>query len=227
VISIIFDRKWWSFYSIQFIGLTAGLLYYGVFSSIHVINLIKSFCVTIGAAWFLCFGIFIIRWKKTIWWALIPGGVFLGAFTAFHLHRIEYPDLVLFIGIGLGLSLLIWGIGAKFFGLLIAGSILLTSAPGISAQWGGKLHENTLAQTGTMLIWFGLGWIIIAISSRVIYDKFIWWPLIPGGVFEIVGIGLFLSGNQNFAGGVLSNSTLMNILLFGAYILFLRMNFKK
>jgi len=42
-----------------------------------------------------------------------------------------------------------------------------------------------------MLVGFALGWLLITILSRTITSKFIWWPLIPGGVLAMVGWGIY------------------------------------
>lgn len=180
-----------------------------------------------GIFWLLTFFITYFIWKTLSWWELIPTGVCLALAGSFLNSDAGFLDFVFYIGIGLGISLLLWGIGAKLFGLIIAGSIVLTVAPGISFPWKSIGVTNLISQTGVMLVWFGLGWALITISSRVIRDKFIWWPLIPGGILEMVGIGLYLGGNPNFTTGFLNNTTIMSLLLFGSYIFFLRLNFSK
>jgi hypothetical protein len=180
-----------------------------------------------GISWLLTFFITYFIWKTLSWWELIPAGVCFALAGCFLNSDAGLLDFVFYIGIGLGISLLLWGIGAKLFGLIIAGSIVLTVAPGISFPWKSIGVTNLISQTGVMLVWFGLGWALITISSRVIRDKFIWWPLIPGGILEMVGIGLYLGGNPNFTTGFLNNTTIMSLLLFGSYIFFLRLNFRK
>lgn len=180
-----------------------------------------------GIAWLFIFLIKYRVWKTLSWWELIPTGIFIALAGIFLNSDAGLIDFVFYIGIGLGISLLLWGIGAKLFGLIIAGSIVLTVAPGIAFPWKSIGVTNLISQTGVMLVWFGLGWALITISSRVIRDKFIWWPLIPGGILEMVGIGLYLGGNPNFTTGFLNNTTIMGLLLFGSYIFFLRLNFRK
>jgi hypothetical protein len=182
---------------------------------------------TFGISWLFAFIITFIVWKTLSWWELIPAGVCLALAGSFLNSDAGFLDFVFYIGIGLGISLLLWGIGAKLFGLIIAGSIVLTVAPGISFPWKSIGVTNLISQTGVMLVWFGLGWALITVSSRVIRDKFIWWPLIPGGILEMVGIGLYLGGNPNFTTGFLNNTTIMSLLLFGSYIFILRLNFRK
>jgi hypothetical protein len=182
---------------------------------------------TFGISWLFAFIITYFIWKILSWWELIPAGVCLALTGCFLNSDAGFLDFVFYIGIGLGISLLLWGIGAKLFGLIIAGSIVLTVAPGLSFPWKSIGVTNLISQTGVMLVWFGLGWALITVSSRVIRDKFIWWPLIPGGILEMVGIGLYLGGNPNITTGFLNNTTIMSLLLFGSYIFFLRLNFRK
>jgi hypothetical protein len=171
---------------------------------------------TFGISWLFAFIITYFIWKILSWWELIPAGVCLALTGCFLNSDAGFLDFVFYIGIG-----------AKLFGLIIAGSIVLTVAPGLSFPWKSIGVTNLISQTGVMLVWFGLGWALITVSSRVIRDKFIWWPLIPGGILEMVGIGLYLGGNPNITTGFLNNTTIMSLLLFGSYIFFLRLNFRK
>ncbi len=180
-----------------------------------------------GIAWLLIFLSTYFISKKFLWWTIIPAGVILSSGICLLYSTGNVLDFAFITGIGLGITLLIWGIGAKKFGLIIPGSLILTIAPGINFSWRIGGESNPISQTGIMLVWFGLGWALITISSRVIRDKFVWWPLIPSGVLEMVGIGLFLGGNPNITVGFLNNSTLMSLLLFGCYIFLLRLNFRK
>ncbi len=181
----------------------------------------------VGFAWLVIFISSYFVFRKYVGWTNVLFGVFLSSGICLLTSRGNLLDFAFYTGIGLGLSLLMWGIGAKLFGLIIPGAIILTIAPGLNFSWRMVSEVNPISQTGVMLVWFGLGWALITISSRVIRDKFVWWPLIPAGVLEMVGIGLFLGGNPNITVGFLNNSTLMSLLLFGSYIFLLRLNFRK
>lgn len=183
--------------------------------------------IAFGGSWAIIFIISIIRWKRIFWWTIIPAGAFISLGLGLCYSPAGIWDLVFYCGAGIGLTLLAWGIGAKLFGLIIAGSIVLTVAPGVAFSWKIIGVTNAISQTGVMLVWFGLGWALITICSRAIRDKFIWWPLIPGGILEMVGIGLYLGGNPNFTVGFINNSVIMSVLIFGSYIFFLRLNFRK
>lgn len=225
---IVTGSKGWLIGMVLFLGIVSGI---GLIAWFHLpyklLNILGVLSGTIGICWLLLFGLFALRWKEQMWWATLPAGTMIALCIALMFSSAGVLDFVFYLGIGIGSSLLIWGIGARLFGLIIAGSIVMTVAPGVSFSWQILGITNPITQTGLMLVWFGLGWAIITISSRVISDKFLWWPLIPGGVLEMVGIGLYLGTNPNFAGGFLRNTTLMSVLLFGSYIFFLRLNFRK
>ncbi len=184
-------------------------------------------CMALGIAWIVILFVTIIRLKKILWWTIIPAGILISLGLCFFNSPAGIWDLIFYCGAGVGLSLLAWGIGGKLLGLIIAGSIILTVAPGVAFSWKIIGVTNAISQTGVMLVWFGLGWALITICSRAIRDKFIWWPLIPGGILEMVGIGLYLGGNPNFTVGFINNSIIMSVLIFGSYIFFLRLNFRK
>jgi hypothetical protein len=227
-LSIIKNSKGWA----TGISLISGILIGWVVilwsqSMLEPFKIIGILCGSLGLSFLFIFFMTYFLWKILSWWEIIPAGVCLALAGCLLNSDAGLLDFVFYIGIGLGISLLLWGIGAKLFGLIIAGSIVLTVAPGISFPWKSIGVTNLISQTGVMLVWFGLGWALITSSSRVIRDKFIWWPLIPGGILEMVGIGLFLGGNPNFTTGFLNNTTIMSLLLFGSYIFFLRMNFRK
>lgn len=183
--------------------------------------------VAFGAGWIIILILSKVLWKKLLWWTIIPAGISISLGLCLLNNPAGIWDFVFYGGAGIGLTLLAWGIGAKLFGLIISGAIILTVAPGISFSWKIIGVANAVSQTGVMLVWFGLGWALITICSRAIKDKFIWWPMIPGGILEMVGIGLYLGGNPNFTVGFINNTLIMSILIFGSYIFFLRMNFRK
>jgi hypothetical protein len=156
------------------------------------------------------------------WWALVPGGVLVGAGLALSGSPLEVVDFVLYILCGLGLGLLIWGMAAKLFGLIISGSLLLGIGPGIYFGWRDLVDINVLAQTGVMLVFFAFGWGLITVLARRIYGKFIWWPLIPGGILAVAGWGLFIGGDPGNALGFIGNTGTIGILVFGLYLILMR-----
>ncbi len=104
---------------------------------------------------------------------------------------------------------------------------MATTGPGVFFAWRPEALSNGLGQTGVMLVWFAFGWGIIAILSRFLFSKVIWWPLIPGGVLAFVGWGLLLGGNSNTAFGYIGNSGSIIVILIGLYLLLLRKDIHK
>ena len=199
--------------------------------SIFVINGMSSFpplprfgilFLSLGVGWLLITLISIFILHHITWWALVPAGTIgsLGFCLAFTQLRIF--DFVLMLGLGVGMSLLIWGIFEHILGLIIPGCIVSTSGLGIFMAWQGSGEVNTLAQTGIMLVWFAIGWGLITLFSRALSQKFIWWPLIPGGVLAMVGWGLYIGGNPDNAANFISNTGSVAIIIFGLYLLLMR-----
>ena len=95
-------------------------------------------------AWIVILFVTLIRLEKIFWWTIIPAGIFISLGFCFFNSPAGVWDLIFYCGAGVGLSLLAWGIGGKLFGLIIAGSIILTVAPGISLfvedNWGNKCY---------------------------------------------------------------------------------------
>ncbi|MEW6651300.1 MAG: hypothetical protein AB1453_14080 [Chloroflexota bacterium] len=156
------------------------------------------------------------------WWALIPGGILLSIGLCFIISRLRVVDFVLYITLGVGIVLLGWGVFWRLFGLIIPGSLLLTIGPGIYYAWGTDLAANALSKTGMMIAIFALGWGFIILFSRVVTTKFIWWPLIPGGVLAVVGWGLYVGGDPGNAVSFIANTGSIGLIIFGLYLLLLR-----
>lgn len=161
------------------------------------------------------------------WWAVLPAAILFSTALAFKFSQLSLLNIILYVGAGTGLGLLVWGLGERLFGLIIAGSIVTSIAPGISFSWNNVAAMNALSRTGIMLVWFAMGWGILTASTRVISDKFIWWPLIPGGVLLTVGAGMYIGGDPVIAAAVLSNTGAMGILLFAVYIVLMRTKIKR
>lgn len=159
------------------------------------------------------------------WWAFLPGSIilsggFCGAFSA-----MDLLDFVFFLGGGTGMGLLAWGLGERLLGLLIAGSITLTTAPGVSFAFKYFSSPSILSRIGIMAIWMAVGWGLITASSRVSHERYIWWPLIPGGVLAGVGMGLYFGGDPKIAATLLGNTGALGGMIFAGYIVLLRMRF--
>lgn len=224
---VIRNRAWIITFSILFSLSSALIIIVWGWTTLNINDKLGIAGVSFGIGWTTILIISIILWKRAYWWTVIPAGLIISLGLCFISSSLGVWDFVFYCGAGLGISMLAWGIGAKLFGLIISGSIILTMAPGIAFSWKFIGDSNAVSQTGVMLVWFGLGWALTTICSRAIREKFTWWPLIPGGVLEMVGIGLYLGGNPNLAFGFINNTLIMSLLIFGSYIFFLRMNFRK
>jgi hypothetical protein len=206
-------------------GIGAVLALYG--NQPSVIRQIGVFLSVFSLGWFLIALIPNYSRSTNMWWALIPGGMVLGLGATFLFSNLSIYDFVLYVGTGLGLSLLIWGYTTKLVGLIIPGSLLIGICPGVFHAWSGTPNvSNGLARTGIMLVWFALGWAMIVLMSRLIIDKIIWWPLIPAGVMIMVGWGLYLGGDPQNAGSVIGNTSSVGLIIFGVYLLLLKNGIK-
>ncbi len=178
--------------------------------------------VIFGISWMLITLLSSFFASASIWWALLPGGVFASIGGAFLFSGLHLLDFVLFGLTGLGIAMLVTGVWRGLFGLIIPGALLIGIGLGISQAWNDLVATNPLAQTGLMLVWFALGWGLIVLFSRVVTTKFIWWPLIPGGVLAMVGWGLYIGGDPDNAISIIGNSWSVGLVIFGLYLLLLR-----
>jgi hypothetical protein len=113
---------------------------------------------------------------------LIVLGLLIFAEQVLHTHLTG----LLFVPL-LGAAFLAWGILCRRYGLLIPGGILLGVGAG-SFLVDGPLH--TLAEPargGAFLLAFAAGWLLITLTAFVFQHRLIWWPLIPGGIFGLIG----------------------------------------
>ena len=179
--------------------------------------------------WYAITGLGLILCRRVIWWPLIPGGVLGGLAVSLLASPLRLTDFVLYPLLGLGLAFLAWGLGARLIGLIIPGSLLASIGPGVALAWGDALANRnrlpvsvSLAQTGVMLVCFALGWALITVFSRFVTHKFIWWPLIPGGILAMTGWGLYIGGNPRNALNFISNTGSLGLILLGVYLLIWR-----
>lgn len=159
---------------------------------------------------------------KPAWWALVPAGIIFSTGLAFLLSDLRVIDFVLWVVSGTGIVLLVWGVYWRLFGLIIPGSLMVTTGPGIYLAWGSSMGQNPLAKTGIMLAIFAIGWALIILFSRVVTSKFVWWPLIPAGILAMVGWGLYIGGDPKNATSFIANTGSIGLIIFGIYLLLLR-----
>jgi hypothetical protein len=155
-------------------------------------------------------------------WALVPGGIIASIGLCFLFSQLLFVDFVLYLVTGVGLVLLLWGIYRRLFGLIIPGCLLTTIGPGIYFAWGTSLATNALTKTGMMLVVFSLGWGLLILFGRMLTARFVWWPLIPGGIFAVVGWGLYIGGDPGNAMSFIANTGSIGLIIFGLYLLLMR-----
>lgn len=175
-----------------------------------------------GLGWCLISVFTHLLFRRMAWWALLTGSIFIGAGLALMALPVTITGFALYLGACLGVAFLAWGVTARLFGLIIPGCLLVTMGPGVYAAWEGVNEPSSLARTGIMLVAFALGWGLITVFSRVITQKFVWWPLIPGGILAMVGWGLYIGGNPDNALSFIGNTGSIGLIIFGVYLLLLR-----
>ncbi len=175
-----------------------------------------------GIGWFVVVVTTIAVAQKSTWWGLIPGGVMVALGACLLFTPLRWSDFVLYLSLGTGLPLLFWGLVSRLFGLIIPGCLLVTIGPGIYVAWQANNGENALVQTGIMLIWFALGWVLISAGGRVILQKSTWWPLIPGSILAVAGMGMYIGGDPSNALGFIGNTGSIALMIFGLYLLLMR-----
>ena len=160
--------------------------------------------------------------SRPIWWALVTGGASgaLGAALVYAPFRIL--DLLFYLGLGIGLPFIIWGLVARIYGLVIPGCLIPTIGAGLYFGWATPQTSNGMVSVGIMLMWFAGGWGLITFFSRVCFQRFAWWPFIPGGILAMVGFGLYLGGDSRNALGIIGNTGSITLMIFGLYLLLMR-----
>jgi hypothetical protein len=213
------------FFTAAYLLLGIGLGIFFMFSEmIQWVTLVRvgwlSLCF--GFSWLLIFLTPGLYKRNFHWWSLIPASIFLGLAVCFLVIRISIFAFFFYPIVFLGVAFLAWGSFSKKIGLIIPGALLVSIGTGIFSAWENVTKPNGLTQTGIMLVWFALGWMLIIVFSRVITEKFVWWPLIPGGIFAVVGWSLYLGGNPTNAVNFIGNSSSVGLIIFGLYLLLLR-----
>jgi hypothetical protein len=181
--------------------------------------------IAFGFGWILIMIASQYFFQKMAWWAMIPATVICATGACFAYSNMRVVDFVLYLVTSLGVMFLIWGIATRKIGLIIPGGILSGIGPGVFLGFGKSGVINGLTGTGIMLVYFGLGWVIISVLSIVVYRKFLWWPLIPGGIMAITGWSLYLGGDPHNAINFISNTGSLGLIIFGIYLLLWRWGF--
>ncbi len=222
----------WTIPGILVLGLGVGAFMALVpFPQLGTAQRIGVLLLSFGASWLLlCLA---SRWLlgQTAWWAFLVGMIVLSTGLAFLFSNPHtwLTDGVLFVITGTGIGFLVWGLAERLLGLIIPGCILLGIGPGIGLAWGDLLPDefNGLSQTGIMLACFGLGWLLLTPFSRVVTHTFVWWPLIPGGILLVVGMGLYIGGKPDNALSFIGNTGSIGLIFFGLYLFLMRKGIRK
>lgn len=189
-------------------------------------RLCLAFAIT-ALAWLLMFLSCHLLWKKTHWWAFFVASISAALALSFSMTNPGLLDFVLFSSISLSVVFIAWGLSNRKIGLIIPGLLISTIGSGIYSAWAHpKTTPEGLKETGTMLVWFALGWILITVLSRIMDKRFIWWPLIPGGILLMVGSGLYIGGNPENTLGFLGNTGSIALILLGIYLILLKFGIK-
>ncbi len=177
-------------------------------------------------SWLLLFVTLAVIRKSLAWWALFVATISGAVSINFFIQKPTLLTFVLTISLAVGIVFVLWGTRKRQIGLLIPGFIISTSGAGVYFAWNDQVVSNGLQQTGTMLVWFALGWILITVISKIFSRKFTWWPLIPGGVLTMVGAGLYIGGNPANALGFFQNTGSIGLIMFGVYLILLKYGMK-
>ncbi len=205
----------------------ACLLIFGLLQNLTTSIGIGIACLAVGMAFLAVTLVTLFFGDRVAFWSLLPASICL-SIGLFYLFSRSFPfEFILFSCVGLGLAFLAWGWSAKLFGLTIPGALILSSGVSIFLAWGSTASDNPLTQTGIMLVWFSLGWALIILSYRLIKNRLIWWPLIPGGVILTTGLGLFIGGRPGEMFNFIGNAGSIGLILFGAYLLLMRRSIHK
>lgn len=186
-----------------------------------------------GAALMLALGFaFLVPaiWLRNKWiieWPLIPSVILFGFAAVLLGTSASVFDFVLVVGTAIGLVYLAAGWRTRLLGLIIAGGVVTGLAAGLAFSWGFMSAARPLAQTGAMLIWFGVGWLLVTVVVRLSMHRLIWWPLIPGGILAVVGWGLYVSGNPKNAMSLLGNTGSLMMVALGLYLILIRRSIRK
>lgn len=226
----------WGILSKRRLFLIPGYIMFGLSSAFFILfqHLLKfKTSILVGAAvgifslsWLLLFLTLAVIRRTLAWWALFVSTISGAVSLNFFIPKMTLLTFVFSISLAIGFVFLLWGTKKREIGLLIPGLIVSTIGTGVFFAWNDPNDSNGLQQTGTMLVWFALGWILITVISKIFSRKFTWWPLIPGGVLAMVGAGLYIGGNPDNALGFFQNTGSIGLIMFGVYLILLKYGMK-
>ncbi len=202
-------------------------IYFGIVESWSWSQRLGLAILAFGGGWLLISLLALIFLHKKILWSLIPAVMLFALGGCFLFSQLRWVDFDFYLITAAGLVFLAAGLYHKTIGLVIPGSLLITIGPAIFQAWGTAETSSALVKTGILLVILALGWGLITVFSRVIKNKFIWWPLIPGGILAVTGWGLYIGGDPNNALGFIGNTGSVALIIIGIYLLLLRHGIQK
>lgn len=210
-------------------GLSAAffILFQHFIKPVKGLNLVGAAIGIFSLSWMFLFVSLSSLRKNKPWWALFVATISGAVSLNFFFVNLNLLNFVFTISIAIAVVFLIWGFKKRSLGLLIPGLLISSIGAGVYFAWKGPIENNGLQETGTMLVWFALGWILITVTSRLFSHNFVWWPLIPGGVLAMVGSGLYIGGNPGNALGFVQNTGSIGLIMFGVYLILLKYSMKK
>jgi hypothetical protein len=179
-----------------------------------------------GFIWLVVFLAIKIMTSHLPWWTLFVAFTCGALGYIFLTEQFSLFIFIFYLSVAIGLVFLLWGSFTGKLGLIIPGALMIATGAGVYFGWSNPEQPGGLQKTGIMLVWFSLGWLLITVFSRVMNKRFMWWPLIPGGILLMVGSGLYIGGNPENALGFLSNTGSIGLILLGAYLIFLKFGMK-
>lgn len=220
-------RVWWSVIGLILAGLgTALVLFFAPTVKLDATTKLGYSLLAQGISWLLIFVLLAIYLRELTWWSLLIAATSFALAFVFTSKRQSLLEFTLYLSLAIGIVLLAWGVIKKKLALIIPGLIVITSGAGVYFGWSAPESPGGLQKTGVMLVWFALGWVLITVVSRIIDKRFIWWPLIPGGILMTVGSGLYIGGNPENALGFIGNTGSIGLILIGVYLIFLKIGMK-
>lgn len=218
---------WWLVPGMIIIGLgLATLLIFGNLLSVSTNDRIGYAFIGNAVVWLALFFVIWRLSRQLPWWTLFIAFNCVALGYIFLVERFFLLDFIMYLSGAIGLVFLLWGSFTGKMGLIIPGALLISTGAGVYYGWSNPEQPGGLQKTGIMLVWFSMGWLLITVFSRVMKKRFIWWPLIPGGILLMVGSGLYIGGNPQNALGFLSNTGSIGLILVGAYLIFLKFGMK-
>ena len=207
---------------------TAGILMFGDVTKQPLFSVrlgLGLLSISIGFLLILFFSLLYAR--RQYWWAFLVACIVAGAAYPFVSNRLNVFVFLSSIMFMTGLGFLAWGFFERLLGLLIPGSLLAGLGTGFYLGFVLNASNNELVKIGFMITCFGLGWVMITFSHRMINPLFLWWPLIPGGILTMVGWGLTIGGNQRIAMSLIGNTGSISLIIFGLYLILMRRGIRK